>query len=117
MTKFVCVLAMAAGLAAAGPKSYNLKLFQKSTLAGKTLSPGDYRVEIVDQKAVIRSGRTVVEAPVTVETGDSKYKTSYVRLVGGGDAPRIETIKLGGTNLRLVFNTDAAAGADRSTNQ
>jgi len=117
MKKLVCLLAIAASLAVAGPKSYYLKLYQASTLGGKRLSPGEYKVEIVDQKAVIRNSDVKAEAPVTVETADTKYKTSAVRLVGGGDAPRIDTIKLGGTNMKLVFNTDAATNADRSTNQ
>jgi len=71
----------------------------------------------MDQKAVIRDGKVdVVEAPVKVETSDTAYRTTSVRLAVGGSAPRVEAIKLGGTKMMIVF-TGEGAGADRSANQ
>jgi hypothetical protein len=117
MRRVVLFFAVAAALVAAGPKSYNLKLFQRSTIGGKSLPAGEYKIEIADQKAIIRDGKTdVAEAPVQVQTAESTYKTTSMRLAGGGDAPRVEVIRLGGTKMTLLFSPEGAA-ADRGGSQ
>ena len=62
-------------------------------LGGKELSAGEYKVEVVDQKAVIRNGKIDAEAPVKVETADKKYDTTSVRLATGNGSPRIAEIR------------------------
>jgi hypothetical protein len=117
MRRVVFFFAIAAALVAAEPKSYYMKLYQPATVAGKNLPAGEYQVEVMDQKAVIRDGKVeLAEAPVKVETADTKYRTTSVRLDLAGSSPRVEAIKLGGTRMMIVF-TPESSSADRSTNQ
>ena len=67
------VLALA-GLASA--KSYSLTLFEPSVIGGTELKPGDYTLELKDEKVVIKKGKQMGEAAVKVETADSKYSTT-----------------------------------------
>jgi len=92
------------GLAVASAKSYSLTLFETATVAGKQLPPGEYKVEVVNDKAVLRNGKIDAEAPVKVEDGQTKYPTTTVRLARDGDTARIQEIHLGGTKTRLVFS-------------
>src|SRR5215469_10308642 len=77
MKKRFLVLAAALGLAAvASAKSYSITLFQPSTIGGTELKPGDYTLELKDQKVVIRKGKQTAEAPVKVESADGKFSST-----------------------------------------
>jgi hypothetical protein len=91
------------GLAIGNAKTYTVTLYQKSMLGNMELEPGEYRIEVVDQKAVIRNGSKQGEAPVRVETGDTKFPANSVRLSVGGGTPRVQEIRIGGTKTKLVF--------------
>src|ERR1700692_4961733 len=95
-------------LALAGAAShFNLKL-DSPVWAGETkLKPGDYRIELVGDKAVFTSGKTVVEVPATVVKSDEKYsQTSYQ-----SRDSKIQEIHLGGTTTKITFGTAAAGGS------
>jgi len=93
-----------AGLALASAKSYSVTLFQPSLFGNTPLAPGDYKVEVVDQKAVIHKGKIQCEAPVKVETSDMKYSGTSVRFSNGDGKMHIQEIHIGGSNTKLVFN-------------
>jgi hypothetical protein len=97
-----------AAIAMAAGKTYNVKLFEPAMLGNTVLKPGEYRVEVNDQTAVVKSGRVVKEAAVKVETGDSKYDATTVRLSSGAN-PRIQEIRIGGTKTKLVFEDSTKA--------
>ena len=43
------------------------------------MKPGEYKVTVTDNKAVIATGKKSVEANVKVETGDAKFNSTTVR--------------------------------------
>jgi len=101
-------LAMFALVAAsAAPSHYGLTLSTAQWVGDKQLKPGDYKVEISGDKAVFKTGKTVVEVPATVQQSDQKYlHTSYSSVDS-----KIKEIDLGGTSTKIVFGT-GPAGAD-----
>ncbi len=103
MTKRILMLFVVLGLAAlASAKSYSLTLFEPSVIAGAELKPGDYTLELKDQKVVIHKGKQSYEASVKVESADSKYSSTSVRYTNGDGKYHVQEIHLGGTNMRLV---------------
>lgn len=102
MKKFAFVFAVLA-LAVASAKTYSVTLFQPSVVGGTELQPGDYKVDVQDTKVVIKSGKTSVESTVKVETGDQKFNATSVRYANGDGKYRVQEIRLGGTNTKLVF--------------
>jgi hypothetical protein len=93
-----------AGLALASTKSYTLSLFFPVKLGTTELKAGDYRLEVEDNKVVIRSGKVRSEAAVRVEENGTKYNTTSVRVVGSAGDQRIQEIRLGGTHTKLIVN-------------
>jgi len=94
-----------AGMAIASARSYTVNLFQPSMVGTTELKPGEYRLEVNDQKAVIKKGNVQTESPVKVEEGDTKYDATTVRYVNNADGKvRIQEIRLGGTKTKLIFN-------------
>jgi hypothetical protein len=99
-------VASAVALAAS---SYNVTLFDQSTLAGQTLKPGDYKLEVKDNGVVFKRGKQTVEAPATTETSEKKFKTTSIRY---NDQHEIQEIVLGGTTTKLVLNHGGAAAKE-----
>lgn len=91
------------GMAIASGKQYRVSLADPAFLGNVELKPGEYRVEVVDQKAVLSAGKTRNEAPVKVETAESKYNTTTVRFTNGDGKLHIQEIHIGGTRTKLVF--------------
>lgn len=104
MTKKFLVAFALLGLAVASAKQYSLTLFQPSLLGSTELKAGDYKLEVTNDKVVIRGGRQAGEAPIKVETGDEKYRSTSVRYANANGKYRIQEIRLGGTNIKLIVN-------------
>jgi hypothetical protein len=100
--KLVLSLVAFAGMSMAASKTYDLKLYQPAMVGNTELKAGEYRVEVTDDKAVIKGNKVNKETPVKVEAADGKYPTTTVRL-SAGEKPQIKEIRLGGTKTKLVF--------------
>jgi hypothetical protein len=97
------LLFVAAGLAVASAKTYSIDLFQPAMFGSMELAPGHYSVEVVNQKAVVHSGKLRGEAPVKTEDGDKKYDRTSVVLANTGGQMHILEIHIEGTKTKLVF--------------
>lgn len=106
MKKTLAVL-FAIGISVAyAASSYSVTLSKPTTINGTELKAGDCKVEIQGDKVVIKQGKTSVESNVSVENAAQKYVFTSV----GYDADRaneVHDIRLGGTNVKLTFGTDA----------
>lgn len=89
-------------------KSYRFTLNQPATLNGTQLNPGDYRVEVEDDKGRIRVGKTVVEAPVKVETSEHKFKDTFVTFDTSNAGLKIKEIDIAGSTMRIIFGGSTA---------
>lgn len=98
---FVCLLA---GMAFASAKTYTVTFFQPTVVGNTELKAGDYRFEVQDQKIVIKHGKDTTEANVKVETGEGKYPSTTVRYANADGKNKVEEIRVGGTNMKLVLN-------------
>ena len=84
---------------ASAATSYSVKFWDPVTVNGAKLQPGEYKVEVNGNTAVIKNGKKVAEVPVKVENVDQKYSANTVRM----DGDRVSEIRIGGTHTKLVF--------------
>jgi len=101
--KLTLLAALALGVASAA----TLQLDNAQWAGDKQLKPGTYKVEVVGDKAVFTSGKTVVEVPATVQTNDKKYSHTSFSAVDS----KIFEIDLGGTNTKIVLGPAPAGTA------
>jgi hypothetical protein len=95
---------LVAGLAVAGTHAYTVSLTRPNMVGTTELQPGDYKIEVNNQKAVIRKGKVQTESPVKVEESDTKFEHTVVRYTDNSDGKlRIQEIRIGGTHTKLVF--------------
>jgi hypothetical protein len=89
---------------ASAASSYHFSIFEPSFVAGQELKPGDYKVEVNGNKAMIKAGKQTVEASVKVEDGTEKFPETSVRYANDNGKMMLTEIRLGGTHTKLVFN-------------
>ena len=99
----IAISVAALAVASASAKTYSVTLYEPAELGNMTLKPGDYKVDVNDQKAVLTNGKTRCEAPVKVETADSKYISTTVRFANGDGKMHVQEIHMGGSKTKLVF--------------
>ena len=90
-------------------ETYHVTLLKPSVVAGQELKPGDYKVEVNNDKAVISHGKQSIETKVKTETADKKYDSNTVRYEIDGDKYKVQEIGIGGTKTKLVIGNGAAA--------
>ena len=95
------------GLAAAlAGSTHTVHLSDPAMVNGVSLKPGDYRVEVEGNKAVIKRGKEKVEAVVQTEKSDHKFDLTSVIVDNSGTTPKVKEIDLGGTNERLLLQSN-----------
>ena len=109
MKKALLLVCALAGMAVASTKSFTVTLYEPSVIGGTELKAGDYRCELKDQKLVIKRGRETTEAGVKVENGEAKYASTSVRYDTGDGKSKVQEIRVGGTNMKLVLDKAGAA--------
>ncbi len=95
--------ALALAIASAA-SSYHFSIFQSSYVAGKELKPGDYKIELNGDKAMIKVGKQMLEAAVKVENGTEKFSETSVRYANADGKMTVQEIRLGGTTTKLIFS-------------
>ena len=99
----MCIAVLGASVAYAA-SSYHVTLSRTTRVNGTELKAGDYKVEVNGDKAVIKQGKTSVEAPVKLETKNSKFVYSSIEY-SSKDPDQIQEIRIGGTATVLVFGS------------
>ena len=103
-TKFFFLFLTVALMIASAASTYNVTLFQPSYVGGKELKAGDYKVTVDGEKATLMIGKQKVEASAKLLTAETKFSSTSVRYTDEGGKMKIQEIRLGGTNQKLIFN-------------
>jgi hypothetical protein len=99
LTIGIATLALAVASAAS---TYNITISTPVSVGDKQLKPGDYKVEMEGEKAVFKSGKTVVaELPATAEQGDKKYANTSLDITDS----HLKEIRVGGTTTKIVIKS------------
>lgn len=102
MKRILLLASMISLAVASAGNTFSLKFYQPTVVNGKTLKPGEAKIEVQDNKAIVKQGKTTVEAAIKVETGAKKYLYTTVGYKEG-DSHQIKDIELAGTTTKLLF--------------
>src|ERR1039458_2641431 len=100
----VCLGTVAMAWASAAAKPYEVVLSNPAQVSGTELKPGTYKVDVAGDRVTIRDSKQTVECAIKIEESDQKFSATTVRYSMAEGKYRVAEIRLGGTNLRLVFN-------------
>lgn len=90
---------------ASAATSYNVTFYDSVMINGAKVQPGNYKVEVNASTATLKQGKSVIQAPVKVESTAEKFGTNVVRIEGS----ELQEIRLGGTRTKLVFEKTGVA--------
>ena len=91
---------VALGVASAA-SSYEVTITSPTWAGATQLKPGVYKLAVQGTNAVFTMGKTVVEAPVSVEKSDHKVQSTEVQSADS----KINEIRLAGTDTKLIFKS------------
>jgi len=80
-----------------------------TVVAGHELKPGDYKVEVNQNTAVISHGKQSVETKVSTEASDKKYDSTIIKYQIDGEKYKLREIGIGGSKTKLVLHQDGTA--------
>ena len=103
MVKKLLLFISIATLCLAASETYKITLAQPCRLGANDLAPGSYKIELDGGKVTLTKGKQSFEAATKVETEATKYPSTSIRFVSGEGKNRIQEIRLGGTNMKLIF--------------
>ncbi|MBZ5609658.1 MAG: hypothetical protein LAP38_15465 [Acidobacteriia bacterium] len=103
---------LALGLASAAA-SYHMTISSPAWVGGKQLQPGEYKVQLEGNQAVIKGDQDTVQVPAKMETAKDKYSETEIRTSNVNGKRQIEEIRFGGTKASIVFSS-VSAGAGGS---
>jgi len=111
MKKLVVMFAtLAIAVASAADRTYHITLIDPASVNGTQLKPGDYKVQVEGDRAILKKGKTVIEAPARIQTADHKFNSTIVAIANPSSHPTISEIRIGGTNTRIVFGGGTPTG-------
>ena len=112
MMKFIFVFATLtlAVASAANNMRYKVDISESAQINGQAVKPGTYMLELKDNHAVLKHGKTVIDAEARIENADKKYIETTVRYTEAEPASKIDEIRLSGTTTKVVFTKGQASG-------
>jgi hypothetical protein len=100
--RFLLLFAVLSVATAVAADSFRVNLYQTTVVSGTTFKAGDAKLELRDNKAVLKQGKTTAEATVKVESNKAKYLYTTVGYKDGSDH-QIKDISLAGTTTHITF--------------
>ena len=89
-------------LAASAASVHSIKLYEPVWVGATQLKAGDYTVEMKGDKAVFKSGKTMVEIPATLGATEKKNDSTTML----SSESKLREIDLGGTKEKIVFSSE-----------
>jgi len=103
MLKRIALLALLS-LSLLSAKTYTFTIYDTAQAGGTKLQPGDYRVKLDgDQVVFMDNAGNRIDAVMKLETVDRKFEQTSITSSKEDGTNRIESIELGGTKIRIVF--------------
>ncbi|SRR5579883_567885 len=102
MKKMLLLISVVSLAVASAANSFRVDLYQASVVNGTTLKAGEAKVELQDNKVIVKQGKVSVEATVKVESNKDKYHYTTVGYKDGSDH-QIKDICVGGTTTHIWF--------------
>jgi hypothetical protein len=108
MKKIMLAVATFALTALAASNTFHVTFDEAAWIGGTEVKAGSYKVQLEGNKAILKSGKTVIEAPAKLESGDHKFQSDGVVTNTVNDKQVVREIQIGGTKDRIVFEASAA---------
>lgn len=91
----------------AASKTFHVTFDTDGWIGATEIKAGEYKVTVDGDKAVLKSGKKVIEVPAKLETAERNFQVSAVVMKPVGNKQQIQEIQIGETKTRIVFPASA----------
>ena len=111
MTLRTTILSLAAlTMGAVGQAAtYHVTLLKPTIVAGQELKPGDYKIEVNNNTAVISHGKQSVETKVQTTEANKKYDSTVIKYEVDGNKYKLQEVGIGGSKTKLILHNEGTA--------
>ena len=110
LKKLSLAAVVAAASLIASSNTYKVNVLENTSVNGKQIKAGDYKVALDGNTATLKHGKEVVTVPAHTEQAPTKYQNTAIKYVNNA----IEEIHIGGTTTKIVFTPEAGGNAGGS---
>ena len=101
-TGLVLLLSIVSLAGASAASTFKVNFYQPTVVNGTTFKPGEAKLELEENKIVLRQGKVSAETPVKVETNKGKYVYTTVGYKDGSEH-KTKDICIAGTTTHILF--------------
>jgi len=101
--RLVVALLLSALLAFGAAKTYTVNLTDRYKVQDKVLEPGQYKVVVEGNQAVLKKGKEDILTGARVEEVNTRYRNTAIGTRLEQNTRVLTEIYLGGTNKKVVF--------------
>jgi len=94
----------------AASNTFHVTFDNDAWIGTSEVKSGSYKIQIEGDKAILKSGKNVIEVPAKLETAEHKFQSTGVVVNTVDKKSKVEEIQIGGTNERIVFPASAPGG-------
>ncbi len=87
----------------AASNTFHVTFDSDAWIGTSEVKPGSYKIQMEGDKAILKSGKNVIEVPAKLENANQRFQTNAVVVKTVDNKQKVEEIQLGGTNERIVF--------------
>lgn len=103
MKKLMLVALLTAFAVFAASNVFHVTFESDAWIGANLVKAGEYKITIEGDKAILKSGKTVIEVPAKLEPADHKYAENAIIVQTIGNKAQVQQIELGGKAERIVF--------------
>ena len=89
--------------------TYHVTLLKPTVVAGHELKPGDYKLDVNNDTAVISHGKVSVETKVKTAEAGKKFDSTVVKYTVDGEKYKLQEIGIGGSKTKLILGESGTA--------
>lgn len=99
-------------MAAAASGTFHVTFDSDAWIGNSEVKAGSYKIQMEGDKAVLTSGKKVIEVPAKLENSEHRFQSNGVVTSTVANKKKIDEIQIRGTNERIVFSAPALAGGE-----
>lgn len=96
----------------AASKTFHVTFDNNAWIGTSEVKAGNYKIQVEGDKAILKSGKTVIEVPAKLENAEHRFQTNAVVINTATNKQKVDEIQIGGTNERIVFSALASPSGE-----
>lgn len=96
----------------AASNTFHVTFDNDAWIGTSQVKAGSYKIQMEGGKAILKSGKNVIEVPAKLENAQHRFQNNAVVINTVNNKQKVDEIQIGGTNERIVFSAPASPSGE-----